>query len=47
MRGRLFFGTFAVGFLALCSHGQTPGDKPEPGGEGQPAVAKGTVPQEL
>jgi hypothetical protein len=47
MRGRHFLGTLAVGLLVLCSHGQTPGDKPKAGGEGQPVVAKSAVPEEL
>jgi hypothetical protein len=33
--------------LLLCSHGQTPGDGPKPGGDGRHIVAKGTVPEEL
>jgi hypothetical protein len=47
MRVRLFLGASAVALLVLCSHGQTPGDKPKSGAEGQPAVAKRTVPEEL
>ena len=47
MHVRLFLGMLAIGFLALCSHGQTPGDKPKSGGEGQPVVAKDAVPEEL
>ena len=47
MRVRLVLGASAVALLVLCSHGQTPGDKPKSGAEGQPAVAKRTVPEEL
>ncbi len=47
MRARHFLGTLAGGFLLLCSHGQTPGDGPKPGGDGRPIVAKRTVPEEL
>jgi hypothetical protein len=47
MRLRLFLGTLAGGFLLLCSHGQTPGDGPKSGGDGQPVGAMGTVPEEL
>jgi hypothetical protein len=47
MRVRLLLGTVAAGILLLCSLGPTAGDKPKSAGEGQPAVAKNTVPQEL
>lgn len=47
MRIRVFLGTLTVAFLVLGSHGQTPGDKPKPGSEGQPVVAQSTVPEEL
>jgi hypothetical protein len=47
MRGRLFLGTLAIGFVMLGSHGQTPSEKPTSGSEGQPAIAKRTVPEEL
>jgi hypothetical protein len=47
MRGRLLPGTFVLGFLVVCSHGQSPGDKPNSGGGDQAAFAKSTVPEEL
>jgi hypothetical protein len=47
MRTRLVIGTMAVGFLVMCSHGQSPGDKPKNGSERQLAVAKSVVPEEL
>ena len=43
----MLFRSLAVGLLVLASHGQTPNDKPKSSGEGQPVVAKSTVPEEL
>jgi hypothetical protein len=47
MRMRLFIATLAVGLLVPCLHGQAPIEKRKPGGEGQPVVAKSTLPAEL
>jgi hypothetical protein len=47
MHGRLLLGTLAVGFLVLGSHGQTRDGQPKFGGNGQPVVAQGTIPEEL
>jgi hypothetical protein len=47
MRVRLFLGTVAAAILVLCSLGPAAGDKPKSAGEGQPAVPKNTLPEEL
>lgn len=47
MRVRLLVGILAVGLLVVCSHGQSPVDKPKDAGERRPAAAKNAVPEEL